>query len=418
MIDNYDSAVNGRIWGCWDPTLVDLIVVSKSDQVIHCAVTEKHSQEFFFCSIVYAHNEKEERRSLWAILVEFSCSIQQPWVILGDFNTVRIAEEKVGGRPIHPRAIRDFQNCLFQACLTDLKATGCRYTWSNRSFGQRRVLCKLDRCLINSHWLDLFAESEVDFLPQGTSDHSPMILTRYNLSLSGRRPLKFYNAWVEHPDFFKVVRESWNSSVAGNPMLIFTTKLKRLKKCLREWSKDNFSDLKGQILKAKEKLVRVQGQIQTDPLNSDLAREERTTLEEYARLSRAQESNFRQKARINWLQLGDNNSKCFFQVRRSRNRILSVHDQAGTKLTNMNDINREVENDFRSLLGTPHSTAFPTDLWSHLRFEQALEDPQISCLDRDVSEEEIKDALFSMDESKALALMDSMHAFIEAVGRS
>lgn len=33
---NYEEALNGRIWVCWDPNRINLQVVGKGSQVIHC----------------------------------------------------------------------------------------------------------------------------------------------------------------------------------------------------------------------------------------------------------------------------------------------------------------------------------------------------------------------------------------------
>lgn len=78
-VNNYDAAVNGRIWLCWKPC-VQVQVISTMDQCIS-ALIRFNSLEFF-CSIVYASNDQAERRRLWQYLVDLKSSIDDaPWMI-------------------------------------------------------------------------------------------------------------------------------------------------------------------------------------------------------------------------------------------------------------------------------------------------------------------------------------------------
>jgi hypothetical protein len=53
-----------RIIVGWDPQVVELIVVSKDDQVMHCLVKPQNGQQEFFCSFLYGHVKAPRRRPL------------------------------------------------------------------------------------------------------------------------------------------------------------------------------------------------------------------------------------------------------------------------------------------------------------------------------------------------------------------
>ncbi|KAF5206904.1 hypothetical protein FRX31_003509, partial [Thalictrum thalictroides] len=76
---------------------------------------------------------------------------------------------RVGGQPMHPRETRDFVEAMQTAGLTDLKSIGFFYTWTKRS----GLMSRIDRCLVNGHWIEQHFNSEVEFLPFGLSDHCP-----------------------------------------------------------------------------------------------------------------------------------------------------------------------------------------------------------------------------------------------------
>ena len=49
-------------------------------------------------SFVYAKCTYTERRALWTDLVH-SQMIDCPWMVLGDFNAIRMDSERIGGQP-------------------------------------------------------------------------------------------------------------------------------------------------------------------------------------------------------------------------------------------------------------------------------------------------------------------------------
>lgn len=94
-INNYYHAVNGIIWLAWNPLIVQAKHMTSSDQCIHVElnhITEGLKTEL---TVVYASNSATERKKLWAYLKDFSHTVKNPWLLMGDFNEVASMEENV-----------------------------------------------------------------------------------------------------------------------------------------------------------------------------------------------------------------------------------------------------------------------------------------------------------------------------------
>ena len=70
----------------------------------------------------------------------------------------------------------------------------------------------------------------------------------------GRRPFKFINMWVDHPDYAGLISEGWQSLVAGTPMFILCRKLKFLKSPLKNLNKLHFSHISERVVRAEADL--------------------------------------------------------------------------------------------------------------------------------------------------------------------
>lgn len=113
-----------------------------------------------------------------------------------------------------------------------------------------------------------------------------------------------------------------------------------------------------------------------------------------------EESFLKQKSRINWLQLGDSNSKFFLNACKHRwnsNKILSLSDQDGTIHENHRGIADVTVNYFRNLFGSGHTVLpMPADL--HL---PSLSQSQVDFLAKPFTAEDILTTLKSMPKNKS-----------------
>lgn len=59
--------------------------------------------------------------------------------------------------------------------------------------------------------------------------------------------------WTSHHQFLEVVKQSWDSPIAGSPLLAFAAKLKRLKALLIAWNHDHFGDITNKVVEAENR---------------------------------------------------------------------------------------------------------------------------------------------------------------------
>ena len=86
---------------------------------------------------------------MWDSLVQFCRQVRGfPWILAGDFNLIRNANEKLGGLTVGCYE-NEFNSCLDKLEVWDHDAVGCFYTWSNRQSEEEFVAKKLDQVLIN-----------------------------------------------------------------------------------------------------------------------------------------------------------------------------------------------------------------------------------------------------------------------------
>ncbi|XP_059663891.1 uncharacterized protein LOC132309616 [Cornus florida] len=205
----------------------------------------------------------------------------------------------------------DLNNWIINSELDDLRFIGHMHTWTNISQGQPSIAKKLDRVIVNTHWLSSFPNSTANFAPPLCSDHCPMLVDIGVPTPRRKCPFKFFDFWCEHPNFLTTVASVWNTEVSGVPMYRVTTKLKRLKSALKNLNHNVFSDISSRVKNAKFNLTACQNLLDSDPGNIELRQQERDLLLTYSSLSKVEEQLFQQKSRVKWLALGLNSLSPF-----------------------------------------------------------------------------------------------------------
>ena len=204
---------------------------------------------------------------------------------------------------------------------------GLIYTWINRRAGDQFLARKLDRSLQNKCSLDMFPNAVTEFLNLGLSDHCPMIVNLNN-SLdpcpNKRCPFKFCNLWADHPDFLDLVKDAWNIEVYGTPMYRLTRKLRCVKTRLKALNFHEFANVREKVVEAREALHRAQAALLVSPNDYGLVENEKVCLKKFHDLALAEEGFLKQKSRIQWLKLGDQNSNFFHKTVKARNSRNSI----------------------------------------------------------------------------------------------
>ncbi|KAL0313722.1 UNVERIFIED_CONTAM: hypothetical protein Scaly_2906400 [Sesamum calycinum] len=112
----------------------------------------------------------------------------------------------------------------------------------------------------------------------------------------------------------------------------------------------------------------------------------------------------KQRAKLRWMKHGDQNSKVFFRKinsARAKQRIFQIMKATGEVLTGPQDVTQEFISYFQSLLGgtSPHRVVDLDFLRSDLKHTLTIDEANL--LDTPVTQSDIKDAFFAIDEDSA-----------------
>lgn len=403
-VHNTGTAVVARILVTWNTLKVRAVCISSSMQHITCKIDHVSTLKSWYVTVIYGYNNANDRRQLWAELRQFYGSIDmEAWLLMGDFNVVRSPGEKFDPSTFDPIVAGEFNSCVEAIEVDDLAGKGLWFTWTSKCGGMGNRKSKLDRAMINSHWQDCFPNTESVFGAPGISDHSTILVT-IRLSSSGKKPFKFFDFWMSNPQFKTLLLQAWSQRVRGQPMARLSLKLKCLKSSLRNLNKSCFSDLSKRVMEAKEELVRIQETFSQSTIDSATLRMGREALLKYIDLSKAEESFKRQKSRVQWLALGDQNTKFFHRkmaANTMRKNILSIGDGRGNRVEDPIEVKKLVIQFYKDLLGTGfNGRKAAGDIMLNLIQNKVPEDMK-SCLITAVSNLEVKNAMFSIKGDKA-----------------
>ncbi|CAL1399736.1 unnamed protein product [Linum trigynum] len=194
-------------------------------------------------SAIYDNPAPVQRRELWARLHSLAQDLKDPWLLVGDFNSILSPTEKLGGAPFNSSRTRDFQECVNDIGLHDLGFTGPAYTWFRLGLRER-----LDRDLANNTWVATLPEAAVHHLPRmRKSDHrSILVCLTHPHHPAGRKPFCFLAAWLTHASFQSMAA---NALAEGSS---FTGSADAFVKDVTIWNSEVF----GHITKRKDQLLR------------------------------------------------------------------------------------------------------------------------------------------------------------------
>ncbi|GKC45382.1 hypothetical protein Tco_1063104 [Tanacetum coccineum] len=203
-----------------------------------------------------------------------------PWILLGDFNVALNMEDVSVGSSFMNSAMNEFKECVANLEVLDVNCSGLHYTWN-----QKPILKKI-------------------------SDHSPAVLKFPTLVSNKPKPFKYYNFLAYKDMFGEVVSHHWNTTIAGN--------------------------LHDRISKLRKELDEVQIAIDKNPNDSTLRDEEAVYIQAFTDVKIDEECFLKQKAKVDWLEVGDANSAYFYKTFKSKNhrsRITSVLDANDIEVT-------------------------------------------------------------------------------------
>ncbi|XP_026378349.1 uncharacterized protein LOC113272767 [Papaver somniferum] len=286
-------------------------------------------------SLVHASSVQVTRRDLWR---QLNLGDQQvPWLVIGDFNCVLRNEEKKGGASPNTAVVNEFSDWIYDNNLFEfIESLGCNFTWSNRQSGVRRTINKLDRVVINEFWLNRFGNWRSKALPREVSDHSPLIGYTFVNSRTKRSPFRVQKMWFSHPDFIRMVQDSWNAPLEGSPAYVFAQKLKSLKGDTKVWNQQVFGNVYVRFKQAQLRLENSLRIAHEDPFDLHKNNTMKEASVKVNNICMQWATMLNQKSRNQWLVEGESNTSFFhnsIRNRRSINTISELVDDHGQAIT-------------------------------------------------------------------------------------
>ncbi|XP_023917015.1 uncharacterized protein LOC112028551 [Quercus suber] len=340
----------GGIWLLWRSDLVQVDVLSSTEQEIHALIRVRSQSLTWLISAIYASPRFEERCILWNNLRILANMHDLPWALMGDFNEVLAAEEKYGGNPVCQRRIRAIKECMDDCNMMDLGFTGPRYTWTNKRELGNLIQCRLDRCWVNPGWKEFYPEANVTHLARVNSDHCPLLLNlNPSLYSTSDRPFRFQSFWLSHSDFPTVVRDAW-AEREGN----LSEAINNFKDKAQRWNREVFGNI---FIRKKNVLARLLGTqraLASCPNRFLITLQEQLT-EEYNLILQLEEELWAMKSRTNWIISGERNTS-YFHIsalnRRSKNRITCIQNSEGEWCHNLEEVKEIFNASFKKLYRT------------------------------------------------------------------
>ncbi|KAJ6940685.1 hypothetical protein NC651_006728 [Populus alba x Populus x berolinensis] len=363
FISNANASPTCRILVGWDTKIVKISCLHYTDQWITCEVTSLASKEISRFTFVYGHNTPAGRGLIWEYIVQhaplFSSS---PWALMGDFNATIQPSDRSGGNLHWQGHHEDFGRCIHEAELIQIPYSGLKFSWHNGQTGRDTIMRKLDWIFCNPAFLDTWPATHSKFLPRDASDHSAMILDFSHHRPQGLAPFKFLNLWADREDFLDIVQEVWQPPISGNPM----------------------------VAEAKASWNSAQVALDESPGSIELMSAERNHARIYSQLCKEEEAFYKQRSRIQWLSLGDKNTKFFHRSlvhRQSRNRVHGLTDEAGNQVTANKEMGQVAVAYYQNLLVAPPHTS--QEEVSKL-YTSKIPSSSVPCLIQQITSDEIK----------------------------
>ncbi|XP_074355844.1 uncharacterized protein LOC141695503 [Apium graveolens] len=158
----------------------------------------------------YGYPEREKRHDAWCFLRWLVRSDNIPWCIVGDFNDMLCASDKMGPHP-HPQLLLDGFKAIIDECgLLEVDLKGGDYSWEKSKGKLNWVRERLDRAFADANWWRKFPLCKLSVIHTIKSDHDPILLELVNTEFSRKQfRFKFENTWLHEPSFKEEVVHYW-----------------------------------------------------------------------------------------------------------------------------------------------------------------------------------------------------------------
>eukprot|EP00253_Pinus_taeda_P031207 PITA_31207 len=285
-------------------------------------------------------------------------------------------EEKQGVRTRLENDSNGLKEFIQNNQLMDIQTSNGVFTWTNKRRGTQHIASRLDQFLISDNAIHLGGDFHASIMPQGGSDHWPIMLQWSRLGTRSNRPFRFEAFWLSNPNFKIVV--IWNRTQFGN---IFENR-KRLE----------------QQIKALQQTLILEGR--TD----EQAHQEQILWNQIEACRQQEEILWRQKSTIRWLKEGENNTKFFHRTaiqRRMHNNIAFINNQQGERLEAHEDMEKEFKDYFQEILREPPGNRDHAIRMITQHIPKIITEDHNNKLLQSISLQEVEEAMAQLKDGKA-----------------
>ncbi|GKA22031.1 RNA-directed DNA polymerase, eukaryota [Tanacetum coccineum] len=274
---------------------------------------------------------------------------------------------------------------------------GCSFTWCHKT---AKKMSKLDRFLVSDNLLHTYPHLSAISLERFLSDHRPILLREHHLDY-GPTPFRFFHYWCEIDGFKNLVEDAWKDSPnnEGNAMLNLMGKFKFLKTKIRIWNKTNMANQKNVKSKLITDLESVEAEIDRGMGNEEIVAKRMNLVKNLQDINNLNSMEMAQKSNVKWAVEGDENSSFFHGTINKKRNVLAVRGIMidGLWIDDPSLVKTEFLHHFSHRFAKPDCSRATL----HSNFPNRLTSSQQSDLERDVSKDEIKRAVWDCGTDKS-----------------
>ncbi|GJU57394.1 RNA-directed DNA polymerase, eukaryota [Tanacetum coccineum] len=345
---------------------------------------------------VYGPHDPRDKLMLWDYLAHVINQWQGEVVIMGDFNEVRVKSDRFGTN-FNVLGANIFNSFINSTGLEEVHLGGSAFTWCHKSATK---MSKLDRFFVSNNLLNIFPHISGITLDRFLSDHRPILL-RESAHDYGPVPFRFFHHWIHLEGFNDFVTSTWNSapSVDSNGMRNLAGKLKFLKAHIKIWIKDNKSETVSTIANLKKELNQLDAVIDKGTGTEVEAEKRMEVLAALRNIDHIHSMDLAQKAKIKWSIEGDENSNFFHGILNKKRNQMNIRGITidGVWKEQPNDVKQEFLSHFQDRFAKPSERRANIDM----RFPKTISEDQSQDLEREVSKQEIKTAVWGCGTDKS-----------------
>nr|GEU64493.1 RNA-directed DNA polymerase, eukaryota, reverse transcriptase zinc-binding domain protein [Tanacetum cinerariifolium] len=259
-----------------------------------------------------------------------------------------------------------------ERCLVEVTLGGSHFTWCHKS---AKKMSKLDRFLVSENLLSSCQHLNAITLERYLSDHHPILL-RENHYDYGPTPFCFFHHWIEMKGFCKLVEDTWKDSPSEG--------FNAMKILMAQYKKD---------LEAVDLIIDSEQGVEEDIRNRS------NIIHKIQDCDKIDSLETVQKAKVKWVVEGDENSKFFHGMLNKKRSILNFQGVLvdGVWVDSPNSVKKEFFDHFSNRFCKPGERRATI----HMEFPNQLHSDQCRDLEIEVTNEEIKRAVWECGTDKA-----------------